>query len=46
MDPKIFFLDPYPDPDPTLQEIPDPDPTQLLTEEVKEKFENKTEAQV
>ena len=40
MDPKLFFSDPYPDPDPTFQEIsdPDPDPTQLLSKEVKAKF--------
>ena len=37
MDPNLFFSDPYPDPDPTFQEIlnpalaPDPDLTQLLS---------------
>ena len=36
VDPKLFFLDPYP----AFQEISDPapDPTQLLSKEVKAKF--------
>ena len=31
VDPKFFFSDPYPDPDPTFQKISDPDPTLLIT---------------
>jgi len=44
VDPKFFFSDPYPDTNPTFQEIsdpdpaPDPDPTQLLSKEVNAKF--------
>ena len=40
VDPKLFFSDPYPEPN--FQEISDPardpDPTQLLSKEAKVKF--------